>query len=75
MSYVKERGVKTMTFKTIFNIGSLIVGAVAGAWILRDYLKTKNGAFHFTEEAELDKNFGAFPPEIPEQQFENWLFV
>lgn len=64
-----------MNFKKIFTIGSLIVGAVAGAWFLRGYLKTKNGTFHFIEDAEQTKNFGAFPPEIPEQQFENWLFV
>ncbi len=60
--------------KKILYIGSAIIGAIAGVLFLKGYLK-KNQPFHFIEEQSEDKNFGAFPPEIPAQQFEHWLFI
>jgi hypothetical protein len=60
--------------KKILYIGTAIIGAIAGVLFLKGYLK-KNQPFRFIEEEEEDKNFRAFPPDIPAQQFENWLFI
>lgn len=60
--------------KKIYYIGTLIVCAIAGLALLKGVLK-KDGSLHFVEEQLQEKNFGAFPIDIPEEQFENWLFV
>jgi len=52
----------------------LAVGAVGTFFVARNLIQRKN-ALHFTEAEELsEKNFGAFPVEIPEEQFDA-LFV
>ena len=52
----------------------LAVGAVGTFFVVRNIIQRKK-PFHFTEAEELsEKNFGAFPVEIPEEQFDA-LFV
>ena len=55
-----------------------VVAVVAGGslLVLRS-LRSKNGeAYHFVDDEVALKNFGAFPPELPEDEFDsvNFLF-
>jgi hypothetical protein len=51
--------------------GALVGGSVLilGWWLKR------NGLLHFVDSDEGEKNFGAFPPEIPESEFEGFDFL
>ncbi|HEX9829153.1 MAG TPA: hypothetical protein VGB10_02980 [Bacteroidota bacterium] len=52
----------------------LAVGAVGTFFVVRNLMQ-RNNALHFTEAEDVSaKNFGAFPVEIPEEQFDA-LFV
>lgn len=54
----------------------LIAVAVGGAvLLLRRSRKGENGVFHFVENEEALKNFGAFPPDIPETEFDGVNFL
>lgn len=46
---------------------------ILGALVLLRGLQSKQAVYHFVESDE-GKNFGAFPPEIPEDQFDE-MFV
>jgi hypothetical protein len=51
--------------------------AVGGTlWYLRRFVGDDSGAFHFVDDENALKNFGAFPPEMPESEFDgvNFLF-
>jgi hypothetical protein len=51
--------------------------AVGGTlWYLRRFRGNDSGAFHFVDDEGALKNFGAFPPEVPEDEFDgvNFLF-
>jgi hypothetical protein len=51
--------------------------AVGGTlWYLRRFRGDDSGAFHFVDDEIALKNFGAFPPEVPEDEFDgvNFLF-
>jgi hypothetical protein len=51
--------------------------AVGGTlWYLRRFRGDDSGAFHFVDDESALKNFGAFPPEMPENEFDgvNFLF-
>lgn len=54
----------------------LICGLAGSAFILRHQLHNKE-IIHFVEDSPFDpdtKNFGAFPPDIPEQEVDA-LFI
>ncbi len=55
-----------------------IIGAAAvaaGGWlVLRQLIRNKNHLLHFENESS-EKNFGEFPPEIPETEFEGADFL
>ena len=55
--------------KAQFFLGLGILGVLA---IVRR-LKERTQILRFLEADPVGKNFGAFPPEIPERQFENFL--
>ena len=47
---------------------------ILGALAILKGLQNKQGVLHFVDADYDGKNFGAFPPDIPEDQFEE-LFV
>jgi hypothetical protein len=55
-----------------------IIGAAAvaaGGWlVVRRFLDNQNQTLHFEDE-NSEKNFGEFPPEIPESEFEGADFL
>ncbi|MBI3578481.1 MAG: hypothetical protein HY276_03780 [Ignavibacteriales bacterium] len=58
-----------------------MVGVIAvvagGSFLLLRSFRSKNGvAYHFVDDEVALKNFGAFPPELPEDEFDgvNFLF-
>ncbi len=53
----------------------LFLGAgVLGTFVFFKAIDRKKDVFHFVEDDAGQKNFGAFPPEIPAEQFEG-LFI
>jgi hypothetical protein len=57
--------------------GIVAAVAVGGTlWYLRRLWGDASGALHFVDEESALKNFGAFPPEMPEDEFDgvNFLF-
>ena len=51
--------------------------AVGGTlWYLRRFWGDDSETFHFVDDESALKNFGAFPPEVPENEFDgvNFLF-
>jgi len=60
--------------KTLGIMLSLMAGTV-GAFLLMRYLQKKNAPYHFTENWPYTKNFGEFPPEIPEGEFDGVDFL
>lgn len=58
-------------------MAGLIAVAAGGSLLLLRSLRSKNGeAYHFVDDEVASKNFGAFPPELPEDEFDsvNFLF-
>lgn len=53
----------------------LIAAAVGGSWLLWRRFGPGENPFHFVEEEDGSKNFGAFPPEIPETEFDGVNFL
>jgi hypothetical protein len=66
-------GVKTM--KPGWWVVGLVTVAVGGTWL---YLHHSRGVdtrtFHFVDDESALKNFGAFPPEMPEDEFDGVNF-
>jgi len=62
--------------------GWLVAGIIAAIAVggtllyLRRFGGTGEGAFGFLDDERALKNFGAFPPEVPEDEFDgvNFLF-
>lgn len=52
----------------------LLAAGVLGTILVFKAIDRKKDLFHFVEEDLKQKNFDAFPPEIPGEQFEN-LFI
>ena len=44
--------------------------AVLGALAILKGLQNKQEVYHFVDSDQEGKNFGAFPPDIPEDQFD-----
>jgi len=53
-------------------LGSCILGTLLALQYMR---QSKNPRLHFVENTPENKNFGLFPPDIPEKQFEDSLFL
>ena len=50
--------------------------AVGGTLLyLRRFGGNSEGVFHFVDDESALKNFGAFPPEVPEQEFDGVNFI
>ena len=50
--------------------------AVSGTlWYLRRFRGDDSGAFHFVDDESAHKSFGAFPPEVPEDEFDGVNFL
>jgi hypothetical protein len=43
---------------------------ILGALAILKGLQNKQEVYHFVDSDQEEKNFGAFPPDIPEEQFE-----
>ena len=57
-------------------IMGLVAVAVGGSLLLlKRARKNEDGVFHFVEDEEALKNFGAFPPDIPETEFDGVNFL
>ncbi|MFH0990819.1 MAG: hypothetical protein V1799_12465 [bacterium] len=57
-------------------LGTMAV-AVGGSLLLLHKIRKINGeSFHFVDDESALKNFGAFPPDLPETEFDgvNFLF-
>ncbi len=56
--------------------GILAAIAVGGTLLyLRRFQGDELGAFHFVDDESALKNFGAFPPEVPEDEFDGVNFI
>ena len=56
--------------------GIIAAIAVGGTMlVLRRLQGEGEGAFHFIEDENGLKNFGAFPPEVPEDEFDGVNFM
>ena len=53
----------------------LVAAAVGGSLLLWRRFGPGEKCFHFVDEEDQSKNFGAFPPEIPETEFDGANFV
>jgi hypothetical protein len=65
------------TVKPGWWVVGLVAVAVGGTWLyLRRFQGDDTRSFHFVDDESALKNFGAFPPELPEDEFEgvNFLF-
>ncbi len=50
--------------------------AAGGSFLLLRSLRSQNGeTYHFVDDEVALKNFGAFPPELPEDEFDNVNFL
>lgn len=56
--------------------GILAAVAVGGTlWYLRRFWGDDSGAFHFVDDESALKSFGAFLPEVPEDEFDGVDFL
>ena len=56
--------------------GILAAIAVGGTVLyLRRFRGNQDGIFHFVDDESALKNFGAFPPEVPEEEFDAMNFI
>jgi hypothetical protein len=56
--------------------GMVAAIAVGGTLLLLHRVRGNSGrAFHFVEDENGLKNFGAFPPEVPEDEFDGVNFI
>ncbi len=53
----------------------LLAAAVGGTLLLWRRIRPTSERFQFVEEEEQLKNFGAFPPDIPETEFDGVNFL
>lgn len=53
----------------------LVAAAVGGSLLLWRRFGPGEERFRFVEDDDQSKNFGAFPPEIPESEFEGVNFM
>jgi hypothetical protein len=60
--------------KDLWAIGIVALLAAGAILIFRHSRIEKGTAFHFVENGSKDKNFDAFPPEIPEYEFDETDF-
>jgi hypothetical protein len=58
-------------------IAGLIAAIAAGGALLylRRCQRDDSGAFHFVDDETALKNFGAFPPELPDDEFDGVNFL
>ena len=49
---------------------SIVALLAAGAVLLLKHSKEETATFRFVDNGTRDKNFDAFPPEIPEYEFD-----
>jgi hypothetical protein len=49
--------------------------AVGGTWLYLRRFRGDDGVFHFVDDESALKNFGAFPPEVPEDEFDGVNFI
>jgi hypothetical protein len=67
-----------VTMKPGWWIAGLVAAMAVGSALLylRRFRGDDSGAFHFVDDESALKNFGAFPPELPEDEFDgvNFLF-
>lgn len=61
-----------MKMKSIILGGALVASAVI---LFRAHKSLQKALIHFEQEPEEPKNFGAFPPDIPKNEFEAVDFV
>jgi hypothetical protein len=56
--------------------GILAAIAVGGTLLyIRRFRGSELDAFHFVDDESALKNFGAFPPEVPEDEFDGVNFI
>jgi len=58
-------------------IAGLVAAIAVGSALLyfRRFRGNDSRAFHFVDDENALKNFGAFPPELPEDEFEGVNFL
>ena len=63
--------------KPVWWVAGLVAAVVVGGTvlILRRFKGDVAEAFHFVEDESALKNFGAFPPEVPEDEFDSVNFI
>ncbi len=68
-----KKHLRGMIVLGITRIQFFLTLGILGVLAIVRRLKERTQILRFVEVDPVGKNFGAFPPEIPEKQFENFL--
>lgn len=61
--------------KQVIAVGLVALIAAGAALLLRQVRIDRTNAFHFVDNGSKRKNFDAFPPEIPDHEFDEADFL